>query len=282
MKELIRAFPYWIDHFPGIGALTYNKSTFMMLALLYLGIWAIVARTLYIPKMNGRPMLEGFIISLVVTIMYYYWHSLPYTLSFDKPNKKLVISRTQSGGGRDYKVLYKSPWTDKKKTHFKSIKKEKEYYRKGFVIDAEKYKKYKQEGKIDDATLADLSTLSNDNVPTAGAAWRRDLEARNLEHTNKVNYNTPFEEMVSVSFYLLIVLYSAAIIIAKANKKIFRLLFPWIILSTLFLLIQSAVWIQNPNAQKSALTFVIKRQLFILGLSFSLTGILIVLKLNNR
>ena len=265
MKEVIWTFPYWIDHFPGLGALVYKKSNLVPLSILYLGIWAIVARTLYIPKINGQPMLEGFTISTIFTIIYYYWHSLPYTLSFDKPNKKLVISKNaQGGGGRNYKVLYKSPWTSKKKTNFKSVKKEKEYYKKGLVIDAEKYKKYKREGKIDDTTLADLR------------------KKRKRKGGDKVSYYTPFEEMVSVSFFLLIVLYSAAIIIAKANKKIFRLLFPWIILSTVFLLIQSSVWIQNPNMEKSVLTFVIKRQLFILGLSFSLTGILIVLKLNNR
>ena len=264
MKEVIWVFPYWIDHFPGLGSLISKNSHRVLLSVLYLGIWAIVARVMYIPKVNGQPMLEGFTISTVLTIIYYYWHSLPYTLSFEDPHKRLVISK-QYTPETSYKVLYKSPWTGKKKDHFKSVEKEKEYYKKGFVIDAEKYKKYKKEGKIDDIALDELAE-----------------HVGHLKGSDKVTYDTPFEEMVSVSFYLLIVLYSAAIIIAKANTKMFRLLFPWIILSTIFLLIQSALWIQNPNVEKSVLTFVIKRQLFILGLSFSLTGILIVLKLNNR
>ena len=72
------------------------------------------------------------------------------------------------------------------------------------------------------------------------------------------------------------------IIISKVDKEMFGILFPWIILTTLFLLIQASSWFANPTVQKSVMTFIIKRQLFILGLSFALTGILIVLKLNNR
>ncbi len=135
----------------------------------------------------------------------------------------------------------------------------------GVVVDAEKYNKMKKEGKIKDVTLEEL-------------AYRK----RHLGGAKKAQADTPFDTMVSVSFYLLIVLYSAAIIIAKVNRKMFGLLFPWIILSTLFLLIQSGAWFANPTVQKSVLTFIVKRQLFILGLSFALTGILIVLKLNNR
>lgn len=268
MKEVIWTFPYWIDHFPGLEALAYKTKHFSILIGMYLLIWAIVAKVLYIPKLNGQPMLEGFLISTIFMISYYYILSLPYTLSFDKPQKQLVLSRnggTDKGGGQSYRVLYKSPWQQDYAKGGKKIGEKVEYYRKGVVVDAAIYRKYKKEGKIDDATLEDLASRK-----------------RHLKGEDKVEANTPFDIMVSVSFYLLIVLYSAAIIIAKVNKKMFDLLFPWIILSTLFLLIQSATWFANPTLQASVNTFFIKRQLFILGLSFSLTGILIVLKFNNK
>ena len=50
------------------------------------------------------------------------------------------------------------------------------------------YEKYKKEGKIDDATLEEL-------------AGRK----RHLMGADKVSEDTPFETMVSISFYLLIV-----------------------------------------------------------------------------
>ena len=266
MKEVVWTFPYWIDNFPGLGSLVWKDRHLKMLFALYFGIWSIVAKVLYIPKENGRPMLEGFTISTILMFGYYYWLSLPYSLSFDKPSNQLVISKgTSDGGGRVFSILYKSPWQDKYGKKKKKIGESIDNWKIGVVVDAEKYKQYKKEGKIDDATLEDL-------------AYRK----RHLRGEDKVQSNAPFDVIVNVSFYLLIVLYSAAIIIAKVNRRMFRMLFPWIILSTLFLLIQSGVWLANPTVRKSVLTFIIKRQLFILGLSFALTGVLIVLKLNNR
>jgi hypothetical protein len=266
MKEVVWTFPYWIDNFPGLGSLIWKARHLKWLFALHFGIWLIVAKVLYIPRVNGLPMLEGFTISTILMFVYYYWLSLPYSLSFDKPSKQLVISKgTSEGGGRVFSVLYKSPWQDKYSKKNKRVGENIDTWKIGVVVDAEKYNQYKKEGKIDDATLEDL-------------AYRK----RHLGGEDKVQSNAPFDVIVNVSFYLLIVLYSAAIIIAKVDKKMFRMLFPWIILSTLFLLIQSGVWVADPTVQKSVLTFIIKRQLFILGLSFALTGVLIVLKLNNR
>jgi len=265
MKEVIWTFPYWIDHFPGVGSLTYKDIKLWQLMGLYFVIWGVVAKFLYIPKENGSSIIEGFAISTLLMLSYYYWLSLPYNISFDDTNKEMVISRGISGsGGRDYSVLYRSPW-QKAYSNNKKIGESVDHWKIGVVVDAEKYKQYKREGKIDDASLEDL-------------AYRK----RHLRGEDKASANTPFDLMVSVSFYLLIVLYSAAIIIAKVNKKMFNLLFPWIILSTLFLLIQGAIPVSMLTVQKSVTVFIIKRQLFIMGLSFALTGILIVLKLNNR
>jgi len=266
MKEVIWTFPYWIDHFPGMGSLVYKDSHLWKLLVLYFVIWGAVAKFLYIPKKNGASIVEGFTISTILMFSYYYWLSLPYTLSFNNTHKELVISKNVSGGGgRDYSVLYKSPWQKQYNKKEKKIGEDINNWKIGVIVDAEKYKQYKREGKIDDASLEDL-------------AYRK----RHLKGEDKVQAHTPFELMVNVSYYLLIVLYSATIIIAKVDKEMFVLLFPWVILSTLFLLIQASSWFANPTVQKSVVTFIIKRQLFILGLSFALTGILIVLKLNNR
>ena len=265
MKEVVWTFPYWIDHFPGMGSLVYKDTDMWKLCLLYFVIWGVVAKFLYIPKENGAPMLEAFTISTIMMFLYYYWLSLPYNLSFDDTHKQMVVSKgLEGGGGRQYNVLYKSPWQNNYGKS-KKIGESLDHWKIGVVIDAEKYKQYKKEGRIDDTTLEDL-------------AYRK----RHLRGEDKAEAHTPFDIIISVSFYLLIVLYSAAIIIAKVNKKMFKLMFPWIILSTLFLLIQGSTIIENPTVQKSVTTFVVKRQLFITGLSFALTSILIVLKLNNR
>ena len=266
MKEVVWTFPYWIDHFPGMGSLVYKDRHMPILLGIYFGVWAIVAKFLYISKENGSSIIEGFTISTLLMFFYYYWLSLPYNLSFDKTSDQMVVSKgVGGGGGRNYSVLYKSPWQKKFNKKEKKVGENINNWRIGVIVDAEKYKTYKQEGKIQDASLEDLAYTK-----------------RHMKGEDKVEANTPFDVMVSVSFYLLIVLYSAAIIIAKVNRKMFGLLFPWIILSTLFLLIQGSVWFANPTVQKSVETFIIKRQLFILGLSFAFTGVLIVLKLNNR
>ena len=50
MKEVIWTFPYWIDHFPGMGSLVYKDSHLWKLLVLYFVIWGAVAKVLYIPK----------------------------------------------------------------------------------------------------------------------------------------------------------------------------------------------------------------------------------------
>ena len=221
-----------------------------MMILIYIIPWAIIGRALYKPKKGiGIPMIQGFMTGLAFILLYIGWLYLPFGLAFDKTSNNLVVYNPTGA----YRVLYRSPFN-----------KLLEGSDTGVVIDYDRYNEYKKNGKIDDISLSDL-------------AYKR----RHFKGTDAVEASAPYDKLVLVSYYLIILMFSLSILVAQVNMKAFKLMFPWIILGTFFTLIQATSWFWNPTVKASAHGFVIKRQLFTLGLSFCLTAILIVLKINN-
>jgi len=79
----------------------------------------------------------------------------------------------------------------------------------------------------------------------------------------------------------MILMFSLIILVAKIDQNLFKLVFPWVMLSVFFTLVQSSVWFWIPHVKETAIIFIIKQHLFFLGITFSLAAILIILKFNN-
>ena len=139
----------------------------------------------------------------------------------------------------------------------------KHHHRDGVIVDPRYYEKYKKEGKIKDTEFHNL------------------IKKKRHLGSGDPNISTPFEQIVDVSYFHMIMMFSLAILVAKIDQELFKLVFPWIILSVFFTLVQSSVWFWVPHVKETAIIFIIKQHLFFIGITFSLAAILIILKFNN-
>ena len=256
MKDTIWAIPPWLKNFPPQGGTENDQSTDMRMGIVYIILWAIAAKILHTPRTNDLMMISFFSGLLFLTFFHLYeYRGIPIPA-----NQNFVLNKTthslnlfQKADGED-KILFKSPFN-------KLLKKNKNL---GVVVDAEKYKELKKRGEIVDEDLS---------------KWGK----THKEKTQKNIYtDTRYNQLSEVSYYLIVNLFSLAMLVAKADIKVFRSIFPWIVLSTFFTLIQSNLWIWAKNRNMTLTIFLVKRHLFTLGLSFCLMAVLIVLKFNNE
>ena len=250
MKPAVWAFPSTLEHYPNDSWLTYDYRHPYMLAFMYIGLWAIVSKFLYIPKKNFWPMVKAFSMGLGFMIFHFFWSTSKLGYALDRDTHSLVTFPSTI----PYKILYKSPYDDIFKKNRKM----------GVIVDPQKYAEYKKKGAIKDMYLSELMKK------------KRHLGAANI------NNITPFEEIVDVSYYHMILMFSLTILVAKIDISLFKLVFPWIILSVIFTLVQSSAWFWETSVENTAKIYVIKQRLFLVGVSFSLTAILIILKFNNK
>jgi len=250
MKPAVWAFPSTLKHYPNNSWLVYDYRHPFILAFVYVGLWAVVTKVLYKPKKNFWPIVHSFLLGGVFIIFHYYWSTSNWGYALDRDTHSLVTYPATL----PYKIVYKSPYDD-------IFKKNKQM---GVLVDPEKYAEYKKKGLIHDVGLNQLMK-----------------KKRHLGEAD-VNSATPFEQLVDVSYYHMILMFSLTILVAKIDIALFKLIFPWIILSVLFTLVQTAAWFWVPNVEDTARLFIIKQRLFLVGISFSLTAILIILKFNNK
>ena len=268
MKKTIWAFTEDLNNYPSpqIWSVGFPQGKMdIMVFPLYVALWGIATRALYIPQKNGVPILYGFIAGIIFLIFYHIWafgnlfggigDDTGFVLMDTDTKKHDSKSLATYESDTSDKILFKSPYNA-------FLKKNKNL---GVVLDAEKYKEYKKQGKIKDASF-DEWVMKGGNK--AGKV-RDDIYDR-------------AELLGEVSYYLIIILFSLTILVAQSNIKTFEMMFPWIILSTFFTLIQATSWIWIQNDAMGRHIFLYKRHLFVLGASFCLTAILIVLKFNNK
>ena len=258
MKNTVWCLPTWLNNFPQGQSAPGDQQTDIKMIVIYVIIWAIVAKVLYSPHIKN-PMifcsLTGFI--FIILFHFYEFAGLPIPASqqflLNKTNHSLNLSQSEEG----HKILIKSPFS-------KLLKKNKNI---GVILDAKKYNTMVKNGEI---------VAENINK------WaKKNMGKMNKDITTSGN-SRRFWQLSQVSYYLIVNLFSLAMLVAGADIKIFRLIFPWIVLGTFFTLIQANLWIWAKSHNTSINLFLVKRHLFTLGLSFCLVAVTIVLKFNNK
>jgi len=250
MKGAVWAFPANIKKYPNSSWLVYNNRNIMMHFLMYIICWAIAAKLFYVGPANFWPIFNAFSLGLTFMIFHHMWLTQPTDFALDKSTKSLVKFK----GDYPYKVMYSGPYNQLLKKHKQ---------RDGVIVDPKYYEKYKKEGAIKDTEFHNL------------------IKKKRHLGSGDPNISTPFEQIVDVSYFHMIMMFSLTILVAKIDQKLFKLVFPWIILSVFFTLVQSSTWFWVPHVKETAIIFVIKQHLFFIGITFSLAAILIILKFNN-
>jgi len=250
MKGAVWAFPANIKKYPNSSWLVYNNRNITMHLLMYVICWGIAAHLFYVGAPNFWPIFNAFSLGLVFMFFHHKWLTQPTDLALDKSTNSLIRFK----GSIPYKVMYSGVYNDLLKKH---------HHRDGVIVDPRYYEKYKKEGKIKDTEFHNL------------------IKKKRHLGSGDPNISTPFEQIVDVSYFHMIMMFSLAILVAKIDQQLFKLVFPWIILSVFFTLVQSSVWFWVPHVKETAIIFIIKQHLFFIGITFSLAAILIILKFNN-
>ena len=250
MKAAIWAFPATIRRYPNSAWLVYNNRNVITHFLTYVVCWAIAARLFYVGSANFWPILNSFLLGLVFMTFHHHWLTQTIDFALDKSTNSLVRFK----GTLPYKVMESGPYNQLLKTH---------RHKDGVIVDPVYYNKYKKEGAIKDTEFHDL------------------IKKKRHLGGGDPNISTPFDQIVDVSYFHMILMFSLIILVAKIDQKLFKLVFPWVMLSVFFTLVQSSVWFWIPHVKETAVIFIIKQHLFFLGITFSLAAILIILKFNN-
>ena len=255
MKDTIWALPPWLQNFPPQEGGASDQITDMRMGIVYIIFWVISAKILHTPRINDL-MLVSFSSGLLFLIFFhlYQYKGIPIPAS-----QNFVLNKTTHSlnlfqkGDEEDKILFKSPFN-------KLLKKNKNL---GVVVDAEKYRELKKRGEIVDEDISKWGKTHKEEVQ------------KNIYSESRYN------QLSKVSYYLIVNIFSLAMLVGKADIKVFRSIFPWIVLGTFFTLIQSNLWVWGKDKNMVSYIFLVKRHLFTLGLSFCLMAVLVVLKFNN-
>ena len=255
MKEAVWAFSIHQPHYPDDG-LTYYYYQPYLANTFFLVVWAVIIKILY-KKKYFYPILWSFIFGGIFTLFYNQWMTFPYGVSLSKDTKNIVLTYIKN---TPYQVLYKSPWDS-------IMKKNKNL---GVLIKRENYDKLKNNGGIKSIDLPKLvleekmAGVKSGDQGEAERIWR------------------PFAELGQVSYQLMLLMFSVLILVAKLNKNLFEDTFPWVLIGAFFTLIQAIGIFWPQNIRNNIIIYMIKRQLFIMGLGFCLTSILMILFYNKQ
>ena len=243
-KDVVWTLPADIKYYPSLYARDIMASHAGITFAIKFIIFYILVWGMAAQRYMSPNIYEPIGVSFITGLIFLIGYGLWENRSFDLIYNKHTHNMVYSTSNEYYKILQKSPYNPPNNS--------------GAMVKKKDYDKLKKEGEI----------KSTDYKSPDQQMGKLDV----LIDTDFVN----------LTFQTMIIIFSLGILATYLKRKVFEHVWPWLVLSVVFSFIQAAAPFWTGNSEQDMYLFAVKKRLFIIGLSFCLATVLIVLKINNR
>ena len=240
LKDTVWALPYNTDYFPSLSSDDLYQSNKYITVVIYIIVWGIISHFLYSSR-RKYPMIIGFSTGLILLFGLLLITDTIYQIVINQKNDAYIVKVNSLD---NYQILFKNDIYPLKKNT-------------GYVIKRDQFEKLKRNHKIKTEKLN-----------------RKNLILKYDKHINLIKTKR-IQKVVSAAFNLILIIFTLAIIIARQDKTLLKIIMPWIFLCLIFSLVQATFIWWFPTLYEIILQSFINKYFLIYAISFAVTIIMI-------
>lgn len=240
LKDTVWTFPYNTDYYPSLSSEDLYQSNKYFTVVIYIIVWGIISHFLYSSR-RKYPIIIGFTTGLILLFGLLFITDTNYQVLINQNDDAYIVKVNASN---NYEILFKNDIYPLKKNT-------------GYVIKKDQLDKFKRNHKIKTEKLN-----------------RKNLFLKYDKHINLIKTKR-IQKVVSAAFNLILIIFTLAIIIARQDKTLLKIIMPWIFLCLTFSLVQTTFIWWFPTTYEIILQSFINKYFLIYAISFAVTIIMI-------
>jgi len=240
----------------------YASQTFLQKGfsyIVYIVLWAggIHLLRLFNSKYDRASIISAFLVGIILIMALDWINDMTWEIAVNNADNNYYLINNATKISSGYRIMEKN-----------NIFKMKNPNHKLLLIDAEKYKKYLESGKIKDE---DFTSWKKKVFEESRKAAETDIASTTKMLTSQIGV------IMNCAYYVFTILITLSAIAYRINKKLFYRILPWVLGSAIIGLGSMFIVLWEKTYQQFLLHVTVKKKLLITSMSFAMAACFIFL-----
>jgi hypothetical protein len=227
--------------------------------ILYIILWGggIHLLILFNTQYDRASIISAFLIGIILIFALDWINDLTWEIAVNKADKKYYLINNSGPLASGYRIMNKNSVFKMKKPNHHLL-----------LVDAYKYKKYLESGKIKDTPFVEWKEKE---FKESNKAVETDIQSTAKSLSDQI------EIIMNCAYYVFTILITLSAVAYRINKKLFYRILPWVLGSAIVGLGSMFIMLWEKTYQQFLLHLTMKKKLLLTSISFALAACFIFL-----
>ena len=227
--------------------------------IMYILLWGggLHLLNLFNTKYDRASIISAFLVGILLIFALDWINDLTWEIAINKSDNKYYLINNSGPFETGYRIMRKNNIFKLKKPNHKLL-----------LIDAYKYKKYLESGKIKDSPFTEWKKKEFEE---SNKAAETDITATAKSLSDQI------EVIMNCAYYVFTILITLSAVAYRINKRLFYRILPWVLSSAIVGLGSMFIMLWEKTYEQFLIHITMKKKLLITSMSFALTACFIFL-----